>query len=335
MSQQEEFITKLTQIAVVQIAEDVGSDGIRQSALNTLSEVVQRFIQEIGSTAAAFANANGRTECNYFDIESSLNEIGFEIKDLVQFENGSYPLQTPIDIQSLEISNNKKNKNKHNNNNNIYDGIQIDELEESIANNKFTKNGTVIFDSQKDILEILDRPSRSHSNYKNKRKLKGEKGVKSKGGRRMKHIPEFCPDYPNNLLYKHTPIYYKPLAHHYQDDGDGNNIIDQTKQEQIEQKKQDNFEKTRKCVINNSEIFSNHNDTDKDNKNNNNNKNKKRKLSGLNELLLKQARPNKRQKLNGNHNGKNKKKKINDKMENDDDDSEHEIIENDVPRKYG
>ena len=338
MSSQEEFITKLTKIAVLQISEDIGNEGgVRESSLNTLSEVIQRFIQEIGSMAASFATANGRTQCNYFDIESSLNEIGFDIQELVKFENNSYPLPSPIDIQNLEISNNHNHKNKNNNkpsskdnDNDNYDGIKIHELQQSIANNEATRNGTIIIDKKSNILELLE------CNGTNKKKLKrGTKNDnKSKGRRRMKHIPPFCPDYPDNLLYKHTPIFYKPLAHHY--DHDGDNKIDESKSQQLEQRKQDNFEKTRKCVINHSELFSGYKSIMNGNDDQSKGKGTKRKFDGGSASLLpkigknKDGPPNKRQKLN---NQGVKRVKRSDKMENDDD--EDEIIENDIARKYG
>eukprot|EP00483_Globobulimina_turgida_P013278 UN13302 len=163
MSQQKEFITKLTQIAVLQISEELNNNGMRESSLNTFTEVIQRFIQEIGSTASLFANASGRTECNYFDIELALKDVGYDIEELVSFENNSYPLQTPIDIETLEISKYSKQKHKAANTeskeNEVldYEGIKIDELVQCITNNKYTHNGTVIFDSKKNILDILDK----------------------------------------------------------------------------------------------------------------------------------------------------------------------------------
>ena len=314
MSAQDEFITKLTKIAVLQISEDIGNEGgMRESSLNTLTEVIERLIQEIGSMAASFANANGRTECNYFDIESSLNEVGFDIQELVKFENNSYPLPTPIDIQNLEISNNHNSESKND------DGIKIQDLQQAIANNEDTRNGTIIFDIQENILNLLDS-GKSNKNKKNALK----KGTDNKPKRRPKHVPPFCPDYPDNLLYKHTPIYYKPSAHHYEEDDGGDNNIN--KSQQLEQRKQDNFEKTRQCVIKHSELFSGY----KANNLNDANGGRGTKRKSLLPKLDKNRPPHKRQKLN-NHQGV-KRGKRSDKMENDDDE---EIIDNDVARKFG
>merc|ERR1719411_2575408 len=120
-----------------------------------------------------------------------------------------------------------------------YDGIKMNELEESIANNECTRNGTVIFDSQKNILEILEKQTGTHSKYKNKRKLKGKLKGTNKGRKRMKHIPEFCPSYPDNLLYQHTPIYYKGISHHQNEGEDDEKIKDMINNHE------DNKEKTR------------------------------------------------------------------------------------------
>eukprot|EP00484_Ammonia_sp_Unknown_P030765 CAMPEP_0197053028 /NCGR_PEP_ID=MMETSP1384-20130603/27391_1 /TAXON_ID=29189 /ORGANISM="Ammonia sp." /LENGTH=337 /DNA_ID=CAMNT_0042485865 /DNA_START=32 /DNA_END=1045 /DNA_ORIENTATION=+ len=332
MSEEEEFVTKLTQIAVVQISEELGNDGIRESALNTLSEVTQRFIQEIGSMAASFATASGRTECNYFDIEAALNEIGYDIEELAKFENNSYPLQSAIDIENLEISNpHSHDSHKHENSSKNeeqssphkygidLDGIKINELQQSIAKNECTRNGTVIFDSQKNILEILEKQTSSNSSNKRKKNKAG----KSKSGKRMKHIPAFCPDYPDNLLYKHTPIYYKPMAHHYEHDDDEH--MDTAKQKEIEQRKLDNFEKTRQVVIDYARVFSaqshENNKNDGDRKHHQNEK--KRKLSGLQGVLLNNGPSKKRQKLNGEH-----KKKVAKDEADDANDNGVEILQN-------
>eukprot|EP01084_Bolivina_argentea_P013609 25548_1 len=311
MSQEEDFITKLTQIAILQISEELNNKGMRESSLNTFTEVIQRFIQEIGSTASSFANASGRTECNYFDIELALKDIGYDISELVEFENNSYPLQTPIDIENLQISkhskqNNNKNTNNTNNSEYInYESIKIDELMDSITNNKYTHNGTIIFDSKKDIFEILHK--QTGINNKNKRKKNKKLQSKTQRNKRMKHIPLYCPDYPDNLLYKNTPIYYKGIRHH-DDDNKSNEISKKIKE--------DNFEKTRNILIEHSNVFSSY-----ENKNRINRNNKREIFVDMNRNNNNMEPPIKKQKLNAGNS-----KNINDKMENDDDDDD--IIDN-------
>eukprot|EP01083_Nonionella_stella_P223114 795517_1 len=302
MSEQEAFITKLTQIAIVQISQELENEGVRESSLNTFTEVIQRFIQEIGSTASAFANASGRTECNYFDIEASLKEVGYDVEDLVKFENNSYPLQTPIDIESLQVTkhNVKSNGDSVEQETEDHERIKIEELAQSIANNQCTHNGTVIFDSQKNIFEILDAQSGSHA--KSKRKPKNKTQKTSKKGKKMKHIPAFCPDYPDNLLYKNTPIYYKGISHHEESNSN------KTKHKMNDKMKEDNFEKTRKVLIANSNIFS---DNSYENKN-------KRKLT-----THEHSNNRKRQKLNNGY-----ALKRSDKMENDQEDEDDQIMDN-------
>ena len=289
MSQQDKFITQLTQIVICQLSEKMGNSGIRQSALNTLTEVVQRFIQEIGSTAASYANASSRTQCNYFDIELALAEVGYDISDLAQWENNSNPCPMPIDIGSLETSYSAASNNTDS------ESIKMRELQTSIAMNKRTRNGTVIFDSEKNILEILEKETGAHS-------AKRKKGKSSGGKKRlgMKHVPPHCPDYPDGMLYKHTPIYWKG-AHH--------GVAQEEKGAEPAERKEDidNFEKTRKILIAHSGIFSAFGNKDK---------HKKRKIAMLG-IDVDQLPPAKRQKMS-------------DKMENDADaqDDGVEILEN-------
>merc|ERR1712228_971593 len=219
-------------------------------------------------------------------------------KELVKFENGSYPLQTPIDIQSLQ-NENYQNENKNDKDN--LEAFKIQKLQQSIQNNELTQNGTVIFDSQKNILQILGKQTATKNKRKSKDKTKGATQGRTK---RMKHIPIFCPPYPDNLLYKNTPIYYKGMSHH---DNEQKNDSKNTA---------DAFEKTRNCLIKNSNLFSTFNQRKKGTK-------RKLKMNGnLTNGIGKP--PQKRQKL---CNGKSKTKS--DKMENDEDDEEeHQIIHN-------
>jgi len=308
MAHTDDFITRLTQIAVMQIFDELDNDGMRHSSLETFAEVVQRFIQEIGSTAASFANANGRTQCNYFDIVRAFEELDVDVQELKQFENSSYPLPAPIDIDSLQSANHDAMYNEDNNEMNN-DALKRQKLQQSIENNELTQNGTVLFDSQQNIKQILGKQTT------NKKKTKKAKGAPNVRRKRMKHIPLYCPDYPDvALLQKNTPIWYKGTGH--QEDDTQSNEHKHNKS---------SFEKTRKCLIKNSNLFS----SISQNRN-------KRKLnddkSGIGNFFSNSLPPNKRQKLSNGHS-----KKQSDKMENDDDEhegnEEMEIIPNPYARK--
>lgn len=74
-SSDRDFPQAIAKIAVAQICESAGFQGFQQSALETLSEVVVRFIRELGKTAHTYANSACRTECNIFDIIQGLEDL--------------------------------------------------------------------------------------------------------------------------------------------------------------------------------------------------------------------------------------------------------------------
>nr|XP_043631387.1 transcription initiation factor TFIID subunit 3-like [Erigeron canadensis] len=72
----DEFPQSLARIAVAQICESVGLHGIQHSALDTLSDIVCKYVQEIGKTSNLYANLAGRTESNLVDLVQGLEELG-------------------------------------------------------------------------------------------------------------------------------------------------------------------------------------------------------------------------------------------------------------------
>lgn len=72
----DEFARSLARIAVAQICESAGLQGFQQSAIDTLSDITCKYIQDIGKTSNFCANLAGRTESNVFDIVHGLEDLG-------------------------------------------------------------------------------------------------------------------------------------------------------------------------------------------------------------------------------------------------------------------
>lgn len=70
-----EFPQALARIAVAQICESAGFQTFQQSALETLSDLAVRYIQNIGKNAHFYANLAGRTSGNIFDIIQGLEDL--------------------------------------------------------------------------------------------------------------------------------------------------------------------------------------------------------------------------------------------------------------------
>ncbi|KAK6921011.1 Bromodomain associated domain [Dillenia turbinata] len=71
------FGRSISQIAVAQVCESLGFDGARQSALDSFSEILIRYIFDLGKVTKFYANLSGRTESNLLDIVEGLVDLGF------------------------------------------------------------------------------------------------------------------------------------------------------------------------------------------------------------------------------------------------------------------
>lgn len=72
----DEFARAILKIAVAQICESEGFQAFQNSALETLSDIVVRYIHSVGKNAHIYANLAGRTESNVFDIIQGLEDLG-------------------------------------------------------------------------------------------------------------------------------------------------------------------------------------------------------------------------------------------------------------------
>ncbi|KAK6925125.1 Transcription factor TFIID, subunit 8, C-terminal [Dillenia turbinata] len=71
------FGRSIAQIAVAQVCESLGFDGSKQSALDSFSEILIRYVSDLGKVSKFYANLSGRTESNLFDIVEGLVDLGF------------------------------------------------------------------------------------------------------------------------------------------------------------------------------------------------------------------------------------------------------------------
>lgn len=72
----DEFAHAIARVAVSQILEGIGFQNTHQSALDTLSDVAVRYIQDLGKYANLCAHSAGRSHCKLFDVIESLEDLG-------------------------------------------------------------------------------------------------------------------------------------------------------------------------------------------------------------------------------------------------------------------
>ncbi|XP_042499586.1 transcription initiation factor TFIID subunit 8-like [Macadamia integrifolia] len=72
----DDFGQAIARIAGAQICKRAGFQGFQQSALEALSDIVIRYLRDLGKTAQFYANLAGRMQCNVFDIVQGLEDLG-------------------------------------------------------------------------------------------------------------------------------------------------------------------------------------------------------------------------------------------------------------------
>lgn len=74
-SSSDDFSRQISRIAVAQICEATGFNCSSLSAIDTFSEILIRFITEIGKSAHFYSDLANRTSCNEFDVIQALEDL--------------------------------------------------------------------------------------------------------------------------------------------------------------------------------------------------------------------------------------------------------------------
>eukprot|EP00961_Rhodomonas_salina_P121521 1636011-Rhodomonas_salina.1 len=72
----EDFAGDACRTVVAQICEAVGFHSMTQSASETLTDILIKFIDEMGFQAHSLAEFSGRTECNVLDVKLAIDHMG-------------------------------------------------------------------------------------------------------------------------------------------------------------------------------------------------------------------------------------------------------------------
>lgn len=66
----DKYSRQVARIAVAQMAETVGFDGVQESAVEVLADLMLRYIAQLASASHSYAEIAGRTDCNINDLVS-------------------------------------------------------------------------------------------------------------------------------------------------------------------------------------------------------------------------------------------------------------------------
>ena len=88
----DDYARAIAKIAVAQVCEGEGFQAFQQSALEALSDVVVRYILNVGKSAHCHANLSGRTECHAFDVIQGLaiKEVTMDFLSCLSLFNQSF-----------------------------------------------------------------------------------------------------------------------------------------------------------------------------------------------------------------------------------------------------
>jgi transcription initiation factor TFIID subunit 8 len=82
----ENFSRELVKVVIAQITQALGFHAIQQSASESLADILQLYIEEIGYSSHLYAEQASRIESNFYDISQTFQDLGVSIQDLYTFQ---------------------------------------------------------------------------------------------------------------------------------------------------------------------------------------------------------------------------------------------------------
>eukprot|EP00002_Diphylleia_rotans_P008870 TRINITY_DN1883_c0_g3_i1.p1 TRINITY_DN1883_c0_g3~~TRINITY_DN1883_c0_g3_i1.p1 ORF type:complete len:285 (-),score=66.66 TRINITY_DN1883_c0_g3_i1:189-1043(-) len=99
----ENFARAALRVAIVQLAHCHGYHSIQRSALDTLTDVAQRYLEALGYFSHQISELSGRTESNALDVMHALEDLRVDIDDLIEFSRLSDDIPFAKCIQPFPI----------------------------------------------------------------------------------------------------------------------------------------------------------------------------------------------------------------------------------------
>lgn len=97
------FAQEVLKVVVGHCSNNIGWHGIQASSLDLLTEVLQKYMTEIGKSAHRYSEQFGRTEPNLDDIGLTFREMGIHIEDLANYIGNVEPSQLSSDLPKYPV----------------------------------------------------------------------------------------------------------------------------------------------------------------------------------------------------------------------------------------
>lgn len=85
-------------VAIAKLALSSGFQSMNQQPLNCLADIMERYINAIGTRAMEFAEHANHNEANFMDVFAALDEMGTQphfLRNLIDFTDPMAPVEVP------------------------------------------------------------------------------------------------------------------------------------------------------------------------------------------------------------------------------------------------
>eukprot|EP01091_Cochliopodium_minus_P019844 TRINITY_DN8469_c0_g1_i1.p1 TRINITY_DN8469_c0_g1~~TRINITY_DN8469_c0_g1_i1.p1 ORF type:complete len:300 (+),score=100.84 TRINITY_DN8469_c0_g1_i1:44-901(+) len=110
----EEYSRSLLRSSVAQICKELGHLEVEESAFSSLTEILQKYIEEVGYRSQRLAEESHRTDCSFYDVEFSLDEMGTKRAEIEEYVTRTEEIPFTKQYAPYPIKKKKKNINENN-----------------------------------------------------------------------------------------------------------------------------------------------------------------------------------------------------------------------------
>ncbi|ROL50141.1 Transcription initiation factor TFIID subunit 3 [Anabarilius grahami] len=100
----ESYARSLLRVSVAQMCQAVGWDAVQLSACDLLSDVLERYVQQLARSCHRYSELYGRTDPVLSDVDQAFGLLGVSIAELEDYVNNLEPVGYPQTIPQFPIS---------------------------------------------------------------------------------------------------------------------------------------------------------------------------------------------------------------------------------------
>ncbi|TRY94517.1 hypothetical protein DNTS_003542 [Danionella cerebrum] len=100
----ESFARSVLRVAVAQMCQAVGWDAVQLSACDLLSDVLERYVQQLARSCHRYSELYGRTDPVLSDVDQAFGLLGVSISELEDYVNNLEPIGYPQSMPQFPLS---------------------------------------------------------------------------------------------------------------------------------------------------------------------------------------------------------------------------------------